>query len=78
MKNPITEIKQKIKQVKIWVAILAIIFLALIINSICLTYKVYELEKQTYTKWEYSKQEKAPCNNGGCNKNHEVHECGNH
>jgi len=46
MIKKIKEIKQKIKLAKIWAIIFAIIFVLLIINSICLTYKVHYLETQ--------------------------------
>ena len=44
MFKKIKEIKKKIKLAKIWAIIFGIIFLALIVNSICLTYKVHNLE----------------------------------
>jgi len=40
------KLRNKIKLAKIWALIFSIIFLALIINSICLTYKVNQLNKQ--------------------------------
>jgi len=46
MIKKIKEIKKKIKLAKIWAIIFAIIFVLLIINSICLTYKVHNLETQ--------------------------------
>ena len=46
MIKKIKDIKKKIKLVKIWAIILGIIFILLIINSICLTYKVKVLETQ--------------------------------
>lgn len=46
------KIKNKIKLAKIWAIIFALIFLALIINSICLTYKVIQLEKQSYSQFD--------------------------
>ena len=50
MIKKIKEIKQKIKLAKIWAIIFAIIFVLLIINSICLTYKVHNLETQIENK----------------------------
>ena len=44
MLKKIKDIKKKIKLAKLWAIIFAIIFIALIINSICLTYKVIKLE----------------------------------
>jgi len=44
MFKKIKDIKKKIKLAKIWAIIFAIIFIALIANSICLTYKVIKLE----------------------------------
>ena len=38
------KLKKKIKLAKVWGVIFSVIFLALIINSICLTYKVIQLE----------------------------------
>lgn len=75
MKNPIKEIKSKIKLAKIWVIILWIIFVALIINSICLTYKVHKLEKQNYD-W-YEKSENKTCGSETCGGG-ESQKCGNH
>lgn len=46
MFKKIKNIKKKIKLAKVWVIIFAIIFIALIANSICLTYKIIQLENQ--------------------------------
>jgi len=75
MKNPIKEIKKKIKTAKIWAVIFWIIFLALIVNSVCLTYKVHKLEKQNHF-W-YEKHDKKTCGGQACG-NEEVNKCGNH
>lgn len=40
------KLRNKIKLAKIWALIFSIIFLVLIINSIYLTYKVYQLNNQ--------------------------------
>ncbi len=46
MLKKIKNIKKKIKLAKIGVIIFTIIFILLIINSICLTYKVHNLEQK--------------------------------
>ena len=46
MFKKIKDIKKKIKFAKIWAIIFAIIFLALIFNSICLTIKIHNLNNQ--------------------------------
>jgi len=40
------KLRNKIKLAKIWALIFSIIFLALIINNLYLTYNVYQLNKQ--------------------------------
>jgi hypothetical protein len=50
MLKKIKDLKKKIKLAKIWAIIISIIFLLLIINSICLTYKVHKLENQIENK----------------------------
>ena len=77
MKNPIKEIKQKIKVAKVSGVIFAIVFLALIVNSICLTYKVHKLEKDNYNYSGVKSHDKNTCGSKTCNKS-EGQTCGNH
>ena len=57
------KLKKKIKLAKVWVVIFSVIFLALIVNSICLTYKVIQLEKQNNIQSEYTNNDKTQCGN---------------
>ena len=57
------KLKKKIKLAKVWIAIFSVIFLALIVNSICLTYKVIQLEKQNNIQNEYTNHDKSQCGN---------------
>ena len=50
MFKKIKNIKKKIKLAKIWAVVFALIFIALIVNSICLTYKVVKLENRIEQK----------------------------
>lgn len=52
-------IKKKIKLAKLWAIIFWIVFLLLILNSICLTYKVHKLEKMNYNNTNY--EHKVDC-----------------
>ena len=47
MFKKLKDIKKKIRLAKVWAIIFGIIFLGLVINSICLTYKVHKLSKNS-------------------------------